>query len=272
MTNEFRHASAAIMGRREHQEDAAAFAKADVTRRAANGEAIGNGTVGELIAVLADGMGGHVAGALASTTACRSYIDTYTQTRGPHRAKLAAALTAANQAIASAVERDQALDGMGCTLLGASFGAAGLRWVSVGDSLLYLFRDNKLYQLNENHSLAPVLDRLADLGEIEREAALEHPRRHFLRSALTGAEIEMVDLTDHCLPLQPGDWVLLASDGLETLSDKALANLLAEHRHQTPEQLVEAVIAAIEGAADPYQDNTTVMAVQPMVSYAVAAE
>ena len=161
---------------------------------------------------------------------------------------------------------------MGCTLLGVSFGAAGLRWVSVGDSLLYLFRDNNLYQLNENHSLAPVLDRLAELGEIDREAALDHPRRHFLRSALTGADIELVDLTDNCLPLQPGDWVLLASDGLETLSDASLANLLAANRHESPEHLVEAVMAAIEGAADPFQDNTTVMVVQPMIPYAVAAE
>lgn len=272
MTIEFRHASAAMLGRREEQEDAAAFAKANVTQRAADGRAIGDGTAGELIAVLADGMGGHVAGALASTTACRNYIATYTETRGPHRAKLAAALTAANQAIASEVARDQALEGMGCTLLGASFGPAGLRWVSVGDSLLYLFRDNKLYQLNENHSLAPVLDRLVELGEIDRKAALDHPRRHFLRSALTGADIELVDLTDNCLPLQHGDWVLLASDGLETLSEDTLANLLAANRHQSPEQLAEAVIAAIESVADPFQDNTTVMVVQPMLPFAVAAE
>lgn len=258
----YRHAQGSLIGQRDAQEDSAAFALTDVTARWEGGTTAGT-RVGELVAVLADGMGGHVAGAIASRTACHAFVATYSETPGPHSVKFAASLDAANTSIARQVARQKSLEGMGCTLVAVSFGPTGVRWISVGDSPLFLFRGQSLYQLNEDHSLAPVLDRLAAVGELSAEEAENHPRRHFLRSALTGADIELVDLTDHCLPLEPGDLVVIASDGIETLSHKLLADLLAANRGTTPDGVVAALIDAIVRADHPHQDNATIMVVRP---------
>ena len=259
----FDYAARAIQGARENQEDACQFAKFD-----------GSGTLplgrhgarrgGTLLAVLADGMGGHAGGAEASATACSGFVAAYQASDGPLTSRLAGALDTSNRAISAALLRDRSLAGMGCTLVGAAFTPGGLGWVSVGDSPLLLFRDGKLYQLNEDHSLAPVLDKLAEQGQMTTDEADNHPRRHFLRAALTGGAIELVDLPGALLPLRDGDLVLLASDGIEVLSHGEIADLLAVHAAERPEALADIVLAAIEAKAHPNQDNATVMAVKPV--------
>ena len=152
---------------------------------------------------------------------------------------------------------------MGSTLLAVVFGDAGLSWVSVGDSPLFLFRAGRLYQLNEDHSLGALLDKLAADGEIDAAYAATHPRRHHLRSALTGGAIEHVDLNAGPVALESGDWVVLASDGVETVSHAAIADVLAAHAQGTPQALCRALTAAIAAAGNPYQDNATVLVVRP---------
>jgi protein phosphatase len=269
MISRFRHASRAIVGARDYQEDACAFAFPDARAVYFTTSGKVNGT-GELLAVLADGMGGHVAGAHAARTACRSFIETYTENRDASD-RLRQALEKSNAAISTAVSQNPELDGMGSTLLAASFGEGGLSWVSVGDSPLYLFRDRHLYQLNQDHSLAPVLDQLAADGELDRAAALQHPRRHYLRSALTGGGLELVDLHDSMFALKPGDWVILASDGIDTLDPGLMADILAHYADTDPDTLAAALIEAVEHAGDPTQDNTTIMAVKPCFHPAMTA-
>ena len=265
MVTGFRYASRAMVGAREGQEDSCRFASltpagggtVSLERRAAK-------RVDTLLAVLADGMGGHVGGAEASTLACDSFVEAYETEVGTERSRLAGALDTSNRAIAGALRRDRALKGMGCTLIGAVFKGEGLSWVSVGDSPLLLFRDDKLYQLNEDHSLAPLLDQLAANGEMTLAEAEADPRRHFLRAALTGDSIEMVDLSTSALGLREGDLVLLASDGLEVLSHAEMADLLAARAGDEPEALVGSLLAAVEAKAAPNQDNVTVMVVKPV--------
>ncbi len=261
MISRFRHASRAILGAREFQEDACAFAFPDARALYFTTSGKVNGT-GELLAVLADGMGGHVAGAEAARTACRSFIEAYTAAReAEDRLKLA--LDRSNAAIGSAVATDRRLEGMGSTLLAVAFGEGGLTWVSVGDSPLYLFRDKHLYQLNQDHSLAPVLDQLAADGEMEPEVALQHPRRHYLRSALTGSGIDLVDLRSDVFALRPRDWVVLASDGIDSLEPGLFADILAHYAEADPDTMARALIEAVEAQENPVQDNTTIMAVKP---------
>jgi protein phosphatase len=225
--------------------------------------------------VLADGMGGHAGGALASGLACRFFLDTFaascqrrvfvpearlrhdTTPAGDVRARLAEALDAANAAIADAAAGDRSLTGMGCTLVGTALGPDGLEWVSVGDSPLYLVRDGEIVLLNEDHSLAPEIDRLAAMGRISWEAARADPRRHVLRSALTGAEIEMIDRSERPLALQAGDVVVLASDGIHSIAPADIARLASAAA--TPAAAAEALLAAVEAVGDAYQDNTTVV-------------
>lgn len=254
MTAGFSYASLATKGARAAQEDACDFAPH------------GGGAGGGLLAVLADGMGGHAGGALASTVACRRFLAAYADSHGAARLRLAGALDAANRALAEAVLADRSLVGMGCTLVGATFETSNdgpvLTWVSVGDSPLLLFRQSRLYQLNENHSLAPILDALAEAGELTAAEASNHPRRHFLRSALTGSGIELVDLPDTLTPLAPGDWVIAASDGLETLPHAEIADILAFNNDASPQSIAEALITSVETAGEANQDNATVMAVR----------
>ena len=259
----FNYAARAIQGAREAQEDACQFAKVDCAGTLPLGRH-GVRRAGTLLAVLADGMGGHAGGAEASHAACQGFVAAYETSEGALPGRLAGALDTSTRAISAALRRDRSLAGMGCTLIGAAFTPGGLGWVSVGDSPLLLFRDDRLYQLNEDHSLAPVLDRLAAQGEMTLDEAGSHPRRHFLRAALTGGTIELVDLSSSIVPLREGDLILLASDGIEVLSHAELADLLAAHAGEGPEALAATILVAIEGKGDPNQDNATVMAVRPV--------
>ncbi|MGI9408255.1 MAG: PP2C family protein-serine/threonine phosphatase [Hyphomicrobiaceae bacterium] len=256
----YAHASEAITGARDHQEDYCLFAFAD---GGPGNERTGETGAGELIAVLADGMGGHVAGERASQTACNSFAETYGRNRVPARERLSDALAACNQALAAAIAEDDSLEGMGCTLIGSAFGERGMRWVSVGDSHLYLFRDRKLFLLNEDHSMAPVIDEMASKGLLGNEEARNHPRRHLLRSALTGTDVEMIDIGAKLLKLEPGDCIIMASDGIETISNDEIAAILADQAEADPAEIVSSLIDAVERVRYPLQDNTTVMAIQP---------
>jgi protein phosphatase len=177
---------------------------------------------------------------------------------------LIAALKAANGAIATKIEESPLLAGMGSTLVGASFGASGLEWVSVGDSPLFLFRRGEIALLNEDHSLAPELDRLVSEGRLTDEDARRDPRRHMLRSAVTGEEIDLIDVSRRPLALESGDYVVLASDGIATLDTGELARVIQGYGADGAAAVASAIIRAIEAVREPYQDNATVLVVRPV--------
>jgi serine/threonine protein phosphatase PrpC len=241
---QFRYATRASQGARSYQEDAASVVEG----------------AGGLTAVLADGMGGHAGGALASNLACKFFLHAFATAQGTTPEKLSESLDLANAAIAHEVHGNPSLNGMGCTLVGAAFGAEGIEWVSVGDSPLFLLRKGEIVVLNEDHSLAPEIDKLAAMGKISWEAARNDHRRHFLRSALTGGEMELIDRSHRPLSLQPGDTVLLASDGIHTLSHADIAKVVSANGD--PAAAAAALLSAVEAAGDTAQDNTTVIVVQ----------
>ncbi|RTL73025.1 MAG: hypothetical protein EKK41_01655 [Hyphomicrobiales bacterium] len=215
-----------------------------------------------LLAVLADGMGGHRGGAVAGQTACASFAENFTAGALPFDQRFSVALEACNDALAEGVERNPALKGMGCTLIGAWFDDTGIRWTSVGDSLLLLYRFPDVIRLNEDHSLGSYLDEQARRNEITLEEARGNRHRNALRSALTGSKIDLIDLRTDSLPLIAGDWIILASDGLSSLDGDELADIMYRFREGTPEQMAEGLIAAVEAKGVPEQDNTTVVAVR----------
>lgn len=240
----FGYATRASKGARTYQEDASAVLE----------------DAGLLTVVLADGMGGHAGGALASNLACKFFLHAFATSAGAVPARLTESLELANAAIAHETMGNPSLSGMGCTLIGAAFGPEGVEWVSVGDSPLFLVRQGEIAVLNEDHSLAPEIDKLAAIGKITWEAARSDHRRHFLRSALTGSDIELVDRSRRPLPLQSGDVVILASDGIHSISQAEIARLATEAA--SPEAAAEALLAAVEAAGDANQDNTTVAAIR----------
>jgi serine/threonine protein phosphatase PrpC len=94
------------------------------------------------------------------------------------------------------------------------------------------------------------------------EDAKADPRRHFLRSALTGADMDLVDRSHRPLALEPGDVVILASDGIHTLSEPDILRVVEENVAGGPEAVAGALLEAVEAGGDIYQDNTTVVVVR----------
>ncbi|MBU1211609.1 MAG: protein phosphatase 2C domain-containing protein [Alphaproteobacteria bacterium] len=257
----FDYARRATQGAREYQEDAA-------TVKAGPPTVAGEPGLGwrELVAVLADGMGGHTGGALASKMICDRFMAAYSGGEGSIANRLIVSLEESNDAIARQVEADPVLSGMGSTVIGVAFTDAGVEWVSVGDSPLFLFRRGEVALLNEDHSLAPELDRMAAAGQITAEQARQDPRRHMLRSAVTGDELDLVDQSRKPLLLEDGDYVILASDGLHTLQINEIERIVSGYAADGAEAVASALIRSVEAMRDPHQDNTTVVAVRAFVA------
>ncbi|MGI9521382.1 MAG: PP2C family protein-serine/threonine phosphatase [Hyphomicrobiaceae bacterium] len=260
----FAYGLSATKGQRGYQEDSAAVWPGNATF-SWSGDALPPPPAASLLAVLADGMGGHVGGALASMTVCEAFVQTYATSGSAlssvERARVS--LLASNQRIADAVRNDPALAGMGSTLVAAIFEDGCLDWISVGDSPLYLYRRGEIALLNEDHSLAPALDKMAADGEITQEQARNDPRRHMLRSAITGDVLDLVDISQKPLALEADDFIIIASDGIHTLELTELVRIISGYSADGPLGVSSAIVRAINNCRDPYQDNATVVVVQP---------
>lgn len=250
---EFEYAQAADRGARPYQEDTVG-----VWRRPEGGR------TGAVLAVLSDGMGGHVSGETASRVACARYIETFkTYTDDPIEALVDKALTLSNDAIESETRKNPNLKGMGCTLVAGYIDQSGVRWASVGDSALHLYRQGKLYRLNEDHSLGALLDRQAAANLISAEDAKNDPRRRTLRSALIGGHIMERDIGKEPERLVHGDWVILASDGLETLTGDEISEIINRIGPSAgPKALVDALLKAVLARRVANQDNVSIIAVR----------
>lgn len=244
----------ATTGKRANQEDAFAIWPPGAQAATARGEG--------LLAVVADGMGGHAGGEVAGELACETFVAAFTAADGAVGERLEGALDAGNKAIAARAAEDDELRGMGCTLIGAWVDGEGLRWVSVGDSLLLLFRAPEVLRLNADHSLGAFLDDQAHKKLISAAEAESNPYRNALRSALTGKAIEIVDLHAEPYPLAAGDWVVLASDGIASLDGDEIGDIVYASREGAPETMADNLIAAVLAKQEPEQDNTTVIVIR----------
>ncbi len=213
---------------------------------------------GDLLLVLADGMGGEQAGAQASALTVRDFIETYdTVPAATIPERLERTLVHVNQRMALEVASDpENLEGMGCTLLAVVLAEEGLYWISVGDSPLWLWRRGRLHRLNQDHAYRSILAAQVSAGKISAADATRHPDRNALISVITGEDIELVDLPSQPYPLKRGDQILLASDGLLTLSESEIAASLTGACGKEP---CRRLLAAVEAHRCPHQDNMTVL-------------
>lgn len=248
-----RYAADQIIGDRGEQQDAFAI----------HDEAQAEGLPQtHLLLVLADGMGGHSGGAVASSVAVEAFVESYRQAEGPVISRLREGLESANRALDDKIGESPELDDMGCTLVGAVITDAGVEWISVGDSPMWLVENDALRRLNADHSMKPVLARMVEFGELTAEEAADDGRRHMLRSAVMGDEIELKDESDAPVPLG-GCRLILASDGLETLAEPDIAAMAGDGAHDSPKACVGSLLAAVSERAVPRQDNATVMIFWP---------
>jgi serine/threonine protein phosphatase PrpC len=243
-------ATAQIMGMRDHQEDSLA-----VHSLAADAGMHAYG----LLLVLADGMGGHAGGEVASRLVVDQFCTSYLNSPENVRESLRTSLNLANERLAEAAVEAPQLTGMGTTLIGCVIREDRLFWISVGDSPLWLCRNGALQRLNADHSMVPLLEDMVRTGLMHSDKAQADPRRNLLRSALMGKTIAMVDLCDKPVRLAAGDIVILASDGIETLAEDELAVLLQDADVMSLDELAGKLLAGVEAAGHPYQDNASVI-------------
>jgi len=249
MKVEFDIASDQIDGARDYQEDAYMVNQL--------GEAE-NGDTSALI-IMADGMGGHAAGNVASNMVVATFNKTFQgHFPTPDIAEvLTEALNRSNDQIRASVKETPALRGMGCTMVTAYLQDDKLYWVSVGDSHLYLIRDRELIKQNADHSYGAYLDMMKEQGmEIDEQAGMS---RNMLMSAMTGEEISSIDVSEAPVKLRPGDRVIVASDGLDTLGAGAIIQYSSWS--STAKECVYALLKAVEDANKINQDNTTLIVI-----------
>jgi protein phosphatase len=155
--------------------------------------------------VIADGMGGHRGGDVASQVA----VETMERLEDEGKGSLAEHVRRANRAVWDRSVEDQRLSGMGTTLTAVRVDGSRVELAHVGDSRAYLMRDGVLRQLTDDHTLVA---RMVRSGEITPEEAEVHPHKNVMTRAL-GTE-EEVEVDEESITLQGGDRLLLCSDGL----------------------------------------------------------
>jgi protein phosphatase len=199
---------------------------------------------GSLLAVVADGMGGHAGGAVASKLAVDAFVHALEQGGG-----LADGLQDANAAVGKRAAAKPDLAGMGATLVAAQVRGDEVRWISVGDSPLFLVSDGKLERLNADHSMAPQIDAMVERGLLTADEAERHPARHTLREAVMGDLLTLIDKGSR--KLGPDARLLLCSDGVQSLSALEIAAAAGKP--------VRGMIDTVLAAAKEHQDNVTVV-------------
>lgn len=205
---------------------------------------------GPRLLALADGMGGHAAGEVASKVTIASLAPLDDDDPGEDLVtQLREALQLGNQAISELVTNDPKLDGMGSTLTAVLFSGSRLGLIHVGDSRGYLLRDGRLSQITRDDSF---VNELLEQGRISEEEAASHPQRSVLTKALTGQEVEPSVTVREA---RAGDRYLLCSDGL---SDMVSKENLAEAMHiPDPQESADWMIElALKGGGT---DNVTVI-------------
>lgn len=185
-----------------------------------------SGYAGKYLFVVADGMGGHAGGDVASAIAVKRIAETDRLYTSPNDAEFAlhAALLAANSLLAETVFDHGELTGMGTTVSGILRVDNQIAIAHIGDSRIYLFRGAELKQISADHTF---VQRLVDSGRITAEEAAVHPRRSVLMRVLGDVDASPeIDTT--VLDTRPGDRWLICSDGLSSyVSDEKISAVLA---------------------------------------------
>ncbi len=212
-----------------------------------------------LLAV-ADGMGGHAAGEVASSLAIdtvKDLVDDAPRSGEETRELLRRVINVANQRIAEKIRSRPEFYGMGTTLVVGVVEGDRLVIAHVGDSRAYILRNGEIRQLTTDHSL---VNELVKLGILSKEKAASDPRRNVVTRALGSGMTVAPDLIEE--QLFPGDIVLLCSDGLNTmLGDDSIRQTLLGAGGDLERTCAELVDAANRAGGE---DNVTVVVAQPV--------
>ena len=221
--------------------------------------------------IVADGMGGHVAGEVASRVAVEAIEIFIQETAGADKNRtwpfpfepalsleanrLKAAFRLANRRIASTIADSHDLRGMATTASSLLTGPDGACVAHVGDSRVYVLRDGKLQQITNDHSW---VEEQVRAGTMTATAARQHPWRNVVTRALSGGEDPEVDVTE--VRPAPGERYLLCSDGLfSVVSDQQIVDILG-NRKLSLEGICGELVKAANAGGGP--DNITTLVLE----------
>jgi serine/threonine protein phosphatase PrpC len=215
-----------------------------------------SGYAGHSLFLVADGMGGHAGGDVASAIATKRIIEADKTYQSPQDAEFAlqAALIAANSQLAETVFEHAELTGMGTTVSALVVLGDQVAIAHIGDSRIYLLRDGELSQITTDHTF---VQRLVDSGRITEAEAMVHPRRSVLMRVLGDVE-SSPEIDTSILATRAGDRWLICSDGLSgVVSNTGIANALKAplDAQAVAERLVK---ESLDGGAP---DNVTIVVV-----------
>lgn len=205
--------------------------------------------------VVADGMGGHNAGDLASRYGVTVLVDTIRQDPNQNPVKvMRAGIETANQAVLAKAQEDADLAGMGSTMVVATVVGDTLFVGNVGDSRLYLANDVRLQQVTQDHSLIAEMVRL---GELTPEEGEHHPDKNIITRAIGTSEEIKIDFFDVALP--EGAVFMMCSDGLYNMVEESII-YRALRDAETEDKAAKLVELANAGGG---LDNIAVIVVEP---------
>ena len=178
--------------------------------------------LGEALIAVADGMGGHAAGEVASQMSLDLLITSLASASAPDERAMRDAFARANAGVLSAASQNPEYRGMGTTLVAGLLTGHELIVGNVGDSRMYLYRDGEMTRATQDHSW---VGEMVAAGALTEEQAAKHPRRNILTRAL-GVE-SSVEADAGRIALKRGDRLILCSDGLHGMvDDKTIAGVV----------------------------------------------
>jgi len=226
------------------------------------------------LAVVADGMGGHAGGEKASHLAVDVLSQIYYEDANPPPVALAQALNKANDWIYRVASGNAALKGMGTTCTALVLRGSSAYWAHVGDSRLYLIRQNSITMQTEDHSIVTAM--VKD-GLIKAEEARNHPNKNVILRALGTSPKVNIDITRKPFQLEAGDLFILCSDGLSDLVEqeeirqfasqndlqKACTELIARAKERGGYDNISVGIIRVKAAADNNSSSRSIPATLP---------
>ena len=206
--------------------------------------------------IVADGMGGHNAGDYASRCAVETVVDEIGASfeKNPVRI-LGGAIEKANTLIRQKARENEAYSGMGTTMVAATFIGRYMEVANVGDSRLYVIRD-EIKQITQDHSL---VEEMVRMGGIDKKSARNHPDKNIITRAIGARDDIEADFFN--MELQTGDMVLLCSDGLTNMiDDEEIYRILTEDG--SLENRVEKLVETANRNGG--KDNISVIVIEPL--------
>lgn len=242
--------SAIYQGKRSSQQDSIVVSKV-------NGDK-------PIIALLSDGMGGMADGSRASTTCTKGIFNDFNNLLEieSYPRFLKSEIVKYDGIISDFCDENGKPIRSGATLIACIVDKDNLFWATVGDSHLYIIRDNKIIQVNNDHNFMIDLNKKVKQGLITKQQALEDPHKDSLISFLGMNGVRIMDINEEPFKLKRDDIVIMCSDGLyRTLNDEVIREITRFYKGNI-QNVCEKLITAVIDRDNPTQDNTSVVIIK----------